>query len=178
MLVPRQKTPGLSVPKLDSANFDLARDGAERFTLVVFYRGLHCPICATYLKELERLVPEFESRGVQPIAISSDGQERAQAMAEKVGAKKLRFGYGLPLSVARDWGLLISTSRGKTSTGVVEPDLFSEPGVFLIRPDQTLYYGAVQTMPFVRPSFRELVAALDFIIKNDYPARGEYTGAV
>lgn len=178
MLIPRQKTPGLTVPKLDGANFDLTSDGAERFTLVVFYRGLHCPICATYLKELERLVPEFESRGVSPIAISSDGQERAQAMAEKVGADKLRFGYGLPLSVARNWGLMISTSRGKTSTGVVEPDLFAEPGVFLVHPDQTLYYGAVQTMPFVRPSFRELVAALDFIIKNDYPARGEYTGAV
>jgi peroxiredoxin len=178
MLTPRQKTPGLSVPTLDGSTFDLANENAERFTLVVFYRGLHCPICATYLKELERLVPEFESRGVQPIAISSDGQERGQEMAQKVGADKLRFGYDLPLSVARDWGLLISTSRGKTSTGVVEPDLFSEPGVFLVRPDQTLYYGAVQTMPFVRPSFRELVAALDFIIKNDYPARGEYTGAV
>jgi len=178
MLIPRQKTPGLSVPTLDGPAFDLADATPERFTLVVFYRGLHCPICATYLKELERLVPDFESRGVTPIAISSDGQDRAQAMAEKIGADKLRFGYGLPLSVARGWGLLISTSRGKTSTGVVEPDLFAEPGVFLVRPDQTLYYGAVQTMPFVRPSFRELVAALDFIIKNDYPARGEYTGAV
>jgi len=56
--------------------------------------------------------------------------------------------------------------------------LFAEPGVFVIRPDQTLYYGSVQTMPFVRPSFRELVSALDFMIENDYPARGEYTGEV
>jgi hypothetical protein len=33
-------------------------------------------------------------------------------------------------------------------------------------------------MPFVRPHFSELVAALDFAIANSYPARGEYTGAV
>ena len=56
--------------------------------------------------------------------------------------------------------------------------LFSEPGVFLVRPDQTLYYASVQTMPFVRPVFKEMVQALDFVIANDYPARGEYTGSV
>jgi len=33
-------------------------------------------------------------------------------------------------------------------------------------------------MPFVRPHFAELVSALDFAIKNDYPARGEYQGAL
>jgi hypothetical protein len=33
-------------------------------------------------------------------------------------------------------------------------------------------------MPFVRPKFSEMLQALDFVIKNDYPARGEYTGAV
>jgi hypothetical protein len=33
-------------------------------------------------------------------------------------------------------------------------------------------------MPFVRPVFKELVSALDFAIAKDYPARGEYTGAV
>ena len=176
MLIPRQKTPDLSVPTLAGDGFDLGSDDADLFTLVVFYRGLHCPICGTYLKELVRLLPEFEKRGVKVIAISSDGRDRADLMAQKVGASPLRFGFDLPLSVARAWGLYISTSRGKTSLGIEEPALFAEPGVFLVRPDQTLYYGAVQTMPFVRPSFRELVAALDFIIANDYPARGEYTG--
>ncbi len=59
-----------------------------------------------------------------------------------------------------------------------EPALFSEPGVFLVRADGTLYYGAVQTMPFARPHFDELMAAVDFAVAKDYPARGEYTGAV
>lgn len=178
MLVPRQKAPELSVEMLDRGHFDLADEAPERFTLVCFYRGLHCPICGNYLKELERLTPAFAERGVTTIAISSDGEERARTMAEKVGASALRFGYGLSLAKAREWGLYISTSRGKTSIGVEEPALFSEPGVFLIRPDQTIYYLSVQSMPFVRPNFGELVQALDFVIKNDYPARGEYTGAV
>ena len=50
--------------------------------------------------------------------------------------------------------------------------------MFLLRPDRTIYYLSVQSMPFVRPPFGETVQALDYIIKNDYPARGEYVGAL
>lgn len=178
MLMPRQKTPDLNLPMLDGQQFDLSTDATTRGTVVCFYRGLHCPICATYLKELERLTPEFAERGVKTIAISSDGQDRAAQMAEKIDAQNLRFAYDLPLTKARDWGLYISTSRGKTSIGIEEPALFAEPGLFLINPDQTLYYMSVQTMPFVRPHFKELLGALDFAIANNYPARGEYTGEV
>ena len=178
MLIPRQKTPNLSLPILDGSTFDLASERSERGTVICFYRGLHCPICANYLKELERLVGAFVERGVSCIAVSSDDEERTWAMAEKIDAKALRFGYDLPLSVARDWGLYISTSRGTTSIGIEEPALFSEPGLFMVSPDMSLYYGSVQTMPFVRPHFSELVSALDFAIANNYPARGEYTGEV
>ncbi|EDZ48175.1 redoxin [Rhodobacterales bacterium Y4I] len=178
MLIPRQKTPNLTLPTLDHGAFDLSSETAERGTVICFYRGLHCPICANYLKDFEKKVPDFAERGVSSIAISTDGEERTRAMADKIEAKALRFGYGLPLSEARDWGLYISTSRGKTSIGIEEPELFAEPGLFMVTPQRTLYYGSVQTMPFVRPHFAELVAALDFAIPNNYPARGEYTGEV
>ena len=178
MLMPRQKTPGLTVETIADGSFDLASEGSERGTVICFYRGLHCPICATYLTELEKLTPQFAERGVSTIAISSDVEDRAQGMAEKIEAKNLRIGYGLSLPVAKEWGLYISTSRGTTSIGIEEPALFSEPGLFMVTPEQSLYYGSVQTMPFVRPHFSELVGALDFAIKNNYPARGEYSGAV
>lgn len=178
MLVPRQKVPVLAVDTLDGTRFDLSGETPARLTLVCFYRGLHCPICVSYLKELERQVPALRERGVEAIAISSDTSERARQMAEKVGATLLRVGYGLSLDVARAWGLFISASRGKTSIGIEEPALFSEPGVFLVRPDQTLYWLSVQSMPFARPNFAEVVQALDVVIRNDYPARGEYTGAL
>ena len=128
--------------------------------------------------ELGRLLPDFEQRGVQVVAVSSDGEERSREMATKVNGQALRMGYGLSLQGARQWGLNISTSRGKTSIGIDEPALFSEPGLFLVRPDGTLYWGSTQTMPFARPHFDEILGAIDFVVKNDYPARGEYTGAV
>lgn len=178
MLMPRLPVPSLALPTLAHGPYELAREPAPRFSLLVAYRGLHCPICHKYLLELARLQPEFEQRGVGVLAFSSDGRERAQAMADKLAAPALRMGYDLPLAVARQWGLYISSSRGKTSIGIEEPALFSEPGVFIVRPDGTLYYGAVQTMPFARPHFDELLAAIDFAIAKDYPARGEYAGAL
>ena len=178
MLIPRQPAPPLKLQTLEHGEFDLSAEQPAAMTLVVAYRGLHCPICATYLKELERLVPAFAECGVGVIAFSSDDEARTRLMAEKIGARQLRLGHGLPLAVARQWGLAISAGRGKTSIGIEEPALFSEPGVFLIRPDQTVYWLSVQSMPFARPHFAELLQALDFVQKNDYPARGEYTGAL
>ena len=178
MLMPRQPVPALSVPTVAHGDFTLASEAPQHFTLVVFYRGLHCPICLKYLLELCRLLPEFEQRGVKVIALSSDSAERAQAMADKLRTPDLRVGHSLPLAVARAWGLYISASRGMTSIGIEEPPLFSEPGVFLVLPDNTLYLGAVQTMPFARPHFDELCDALDFALAKNYPARGEYAAAV
>lgn len=177
-LTPRYPVPALNVPLTTDGRFVLGAAPGEHFDLIVFYRGLHCPICAKYLMELERLAPEFATRGVQVLAVSSDDAQRAQQMAEKVKASAVKFGYGLSLRSAREWGLYISASRGKTSIGIDEPALFSEPGVFIVRPDGTLYYGAVQTMPFARPPFQDLLGAIDFAIAKDYPARGEYTAEV
>ena len=84
MLIPRQAVPELKLATVAHGAFDLASEGAQNFTLAVFYRGLHCPLCAKYLQELERLVPEFEKRGVIVIAVSSDNAERDAAMAEKI----------------------------------------------------------------------------------------------
>lgn len=178
VLMPRQPVPALDVPLLDGSAFKLAVSPAPTFNLLVFYRGLHCPLCAKYLIELEKLHDEFIQRGVVPLAISSDTAERAAEMAKKVGASKLKFAHSLPLPIARQWGLTISTSRGKTSIGIDEPAMFSEPGLFLVKPDGTLYWGSTQSMPFARPHFDEIIGAIDFVVKNDYPARGEYTGEV
>ncbi|WP_230968857.1 peroxiredoxin-like family protein [Nitrogeniibacter aestuarii] len=178
MLMPRQAVPGLNLPLHGGGHFDLAEAGEHRFTMLVFYRGLHCPICAKYLKELAGMASQFAERGVRLVAISSDNAERAAEMVERIGDTPLPVAHSLPLQLARDWGLYLSTSRGKTSIGIEEPAVFSEPGIFLVRPDGTLYFAAVQTMPFARPDFADLLGAIDFAIAKDYPARGEYTGAV
>ena len=172
-LMPRQPVPPLSVATLDGDRWVLAEQQPNSFTLIVFYRGLHCPICQPYLRELDRMLADFQQKGIEVIAISSDVEGRARGAKEGWKLADLRIGYGLSIDTAKAWGLYVSTSRGMTSIGIEEPALFSEPGLFLVRPDGTLYAAAVQTMPFARPHFKELLSALDFIIANDYPARGE-----
>lgn len=137
-LLPRQPVPDLTVPTLSGTTWSLTAASPQRFSLVVFYRGLHCSICTTYVAELDKSVPELTTRGVETIAISSDTEARAREAQDKWRLAQLTVGHSLTIGVARTWGLYISSGRGVTSAGVEEPALFNEPGVFLVRPDRTL----------------------------------------
>jgi len=172
-LIPRQPAPALDVATVGGGVWRLADQKPQSFTMLVFYRGLHCPICSRYLGDLEGKLDEFAKRGVAAIAVSSDDADRAAEAKAKWKLAKLTVGYGLDLAAARRWGLYVSAGRGKTSIGIEEPALFSEPGLFLIKPDGTLYFAAVQTMPFARPNFADILTATDFVLAKNYPARGE-----
>jgi hypothetical protein len=119
------------------------------------------------------MIGEFEKRGVSTVITSTDTKERAGQAKEQWGLPNLTVGFGVSIDKAREWGLYISTSRGMTSAGIEEPALFAEPGLFLVKPDGTLYWGSISTMPFARPHFNEIAQAIDFAVSKNYPARGE-----
>ncbi len=168
---PGQPAPDLNVDLVGAGSFKLADASPERFTMVVFYRGLHCPVCRSYNKALVRQLDALAERGVEVVAVSMDDEDRATTTVQdwKLG-EDLRVGYGLTEESARQWGLYISSAISDS-----EPATFAEPGLFLVRPDGTLYYAAVNSMPWGRPDLEELTKALDFIIDKDYPARGMAT---
>ena len=173
MIKPRQAVPELEVVTLGGGTWSLSEQSPENFTMVVFYRGLHCPICGRYLRDLDRKIGDFAEKGVEVIMISTDSEERARQAKADWKLEHVTVGYGLGLETARAWGLYVSGGVGKTSVGIEEPALFNEPGLFVVRPDGTLYFGTVQTMPFARPNFGEILQALDFVLAKNYPARGE-----
>ena len=110
-LSPVKPFPPLTVPLVGGEPWTLSDQRPNLFTLVVFYRtGL--PGAAKYLRELERLLPEFESRGVQVVAISRRAGQAEQAR-QNWKLDTLKVGYDLPLEVARRWGLYLSASRGR-----------------------------------------------------------------
>ncbi len=172
-LKPRRPVPPLSLPLAGGGVWTLNDPAPERFSMLVFYRGLHCPICSTYLRDLDRRIEDFAELGIAPVAISSDTAARAEKSKARWEIEKLPIAYGLDIEEGRRWGLFVSTGRGKTSAGIEEPAQFTEPGLFLVRPDGTLYASIVNTMPFARPNFAELRQSLAKIIEIDYPARGE-----
>ena len=169
-LIPQQPAPALEVPTVGGGTWSLADQNPENFTMIVFYRGLHCPICKMYLGGLNQLAGD---KGVNVVVISSDVEERAAEAKESWGLDNLTVGYGLDLDTARDWGLYISAGKGVSGAGIEEPALFSEPGLFLVKPDNSVYFVTTQTMPFARPAFAELLKGLDFVIAKNYPGRGE-----
>ena len=87
---PRQAAPDLAIKTTDGATWTLADQSPENFSLVVMYRGLHCPICSRYLKDLDNKLGDFAETGVEAIALSSDGEDRADQQAAGKGAEKLK----------------------------------------------------------------------------------------
>jgi peroxiredoxin len=184
-VLPGQVAPALILPTLKDDTFDLLKQSPEKFTIVVFYRGKHCPICLQYLQEIEEHYESLKQNGMEVVAISMDGKEKAVETAETASAsmpgreekktdenKLLSFPilHGLTVEMAREWGLYLSSAIPGSS----EPDVFSEAGLFVIRPDHTVFMAQVQSAPFTRPNIEQLVGGLKFAGDNAYPARGTF----
>jgi peroxiredoxin len=161
--------PALGFPLLSGDRFNLTGETPENFTLVIFYRGLHCPICR---KQIETdVVPNLKAlaeKGVEVVAVSMDEEERARKQEAEWNFNDLRVGYALTEATAREWGLYISSARN----GSTEPEIFCEPGMTLVRPDGSVFAHWQQSVPFARPGMGDLISGVGFIVDNDYPARG------
>ena len=170
--------PGDTMPAVEArlvqaggARWALAQEKPAKLALLAFYRGAFCPICRVWLADLDRLVPEFEQRGVSVIALSCDPEESARKSVAEWGLARLRVGYGLDIEDARKAGLYVSEGRGVNPvTGVKEPVLFAEPALLLVRPTGELYAAWLQSTPYARVHFAELLTAVDNFVAKDLPA--------
>ena len=169
LLKPRQKTPNLRVPLIQGSEWSLEEQKPEHFTVVVFYRGVHCPLCKEYITELDSLVSEFHTVGATSVvAVSGDDIGRARKAISEWDIKHVPIGYSQSLASMREWGLYVSKAIREG-----QPNEFGEPAMFIIRPDQTLYAAIQTTMPFMRPNLKEAIETIKWVIENNYPARGE-----
>lgn len=166
---PRATAPPLILETL-SGHFDLAARMPARFTMVVFYRGVHCGFCRRYLQDLEILVPSFAEIGVDAVAVSCDDRERADKARHDWNLTRFPIAYGLSLDQAMEWGLFISTGIKAD-----QPDYFPEPGLFLIEPGGIIHAAYVQSWPFARPRLADIRDAIVFGGERNKPARGEMT---
>ena len=166
-LVPGDVVPSLTVDTLSGDRWSLAKQTPRNFTMVVFYRGLHCPLCAEYLQQLETKLAKFHNIGIEVIAISGDTYERAATSVEKWNLKELTVGYGLTREAMRQWGLYVSNGELEN-----EPPYFNEPGLFLIRPDGVLFFAGVNNAPYGRTDLDTLLSGMDYVLNHSYPLRG------
>jgi hypothetical protein len=54
--IPKGKAPSLVIQRAGAGEWSLADQRPGKFLLPVFYRGHHCPICKSYLKEVIEFV--------------------------------------------------------------------------------------------------------------------------
>ena len=108
-------------------------------------------MCKSYLETLSDVLGDYAERGVEVVAVSMDSVARTRKARMDWAVEAVPIGYGMTESTARAWGLYLSQG---IKDG--EPDLFSEPGFFLVRPDGTLYYAAVNSAPWGARTCRRL----------------------
>ena len=166
-LHPGQPVPDLSVNTVAGGRWNIADQVPERFTMIVFYRGLHSPDCRRYLRTLDEFAVDFRECGVEPFAVSGDSRARAREAQQDWRIENISIGYELPEDTMRCWGLFISRSLK-----VMEPDVFCEPGVFLVQNGGTLFFAAITNMPFGRPDLIQLAERLRVLDDRAVMARG------
>lgn len=170
-LTPTQTPPALSLPLTGGGSTDdlaLGSGADGRFSLVVFFRGLHCPVCRKQLAELDRGLGDLREAGVgRVLAVSMETPDRSAQLVQEWHLGDLPVAHSLSEVSTREWGLFVSTS---IKDG--EAPVFNEPGMFVLDADGTLYWSNVSSMPFGRPALHDVIAGLQFAHKAHYPARG------
>jgi peroxiredoxin len=170
-LTPTHTAPSLSLPLTGGGSTDdlaLGTGADGRFSPVVFFRGLHCPVCRKQVGELDRRLGDLREAGVgRVVAVSMETSERSAQLVQEWHLGDLPVAHGLSEASAREWGLFVSTA---IKDG--EAPVFNEPGVFVLDADGTVYWSNVSSMPFGRPALDDVLAGLQFAQQQDYPAQG------
>jgi peroxiredoxin len=168
-IIPGKKAPSLNIETISGNTWSLDKHLNKSKCMIVFYRGLHCPVCSVFLKQIESQLLEYKKSNTEVIVVSMDNKEKALKVKSDWSIKNLNIAYGLSEENARKWGLYISKSIKEA-----ESDLFCEPGLFIIKEDGTLYLANTSNMPWARPDLTDFPAKLIFAEENNYPVRGNY----
>lgn len=139
----------------------------DRWTLLIIYRGKHCPRCKKYLNQLQQMLPAWDEAQFDVAVISADVEAKAAADQAEFGWT-FDLGYGLTKPQMRAMGLYISEPLS-----AAEADgLFAEPAMFGITPDGIAQIISINNAPAVRPDLVELLDGMIFTLANNRPVRG------
>ena len=139
----------------------------DNWTLLVVYRGKHCPRCKKYLNILNDMRIEWATAGFDVVVTSADTQAKAQADKDEFGWE-FDLGYDLNEAQMEALGLYVTEPLSANESD----RRFAEPGTYVIRSDGSLIVVALSNGPAARPDLGELLDGMIFNKTNDRPARG------
>ena len=166
-----QKVPDVHARDLDGRDVTLSSLYAKAPILLVFYRGGWCPYCNSEIHALTAAYPDYQKRGVVPVAVSVD---RPEAEA------KMKATYTIPFPVLSDSdAAMIEAFRvvkkvgddelAKMKSFGVDLDAYSGkthheiaiPALFLIDRAGVVRWAHSDPDFKVRPSTAQILAAID-----------------
>jgi peroxiredoxin len=166
-----QKVPDVHARDLDGKDVALSSMSSKGPILLAFYRGGWCPYCNSEIHALTTAYPEYQKRGVTPVAVSVDKPE-AEA--------KMKATYTIPFPVLSDsdaamieafhvvkkvgdeelakmkgFGVDLESYAGKTHHEIAIPALFLIDRAGVVR------WAHSDTDFKVRPTTAQILAAID-----------------
>ncbi len=156
----------ISFPKLGGGTLTVGGP-KDNWTLLVVYRGKHCPRCKKYLNILDGMRADWAAAGFDIAVVSADTEEKAQADLDAFGWQ-FDLAYDLSETQMETLGLYVTEPLSPNETD----RRFAEPGTFVIRPDGSILLIAISNGPSARPELAELLDGMIFTKTNDRPPRG------
>jgi peroxiredoxin len=166
-----QKIPAVHARDLDGNDVALSSQYAKGPILLVFYRGGWCPFCNSEIHALTMAFPEYQKRGITPVAVSVDMPTEEA---------KLKATYAIPFPVLsdsdaaaieafhvvnkvsdeqfakmKDFGVDLEASSGKTHHEIAIPSLF------LVDRGGVVRWAHSDPDFKTRPSTAQILAAID-----------------
>lgn len=141
------------------------------WTMVVIYRGTHCPICLKYLNAITEFKDRLKSLNIDLIAASADTAKQLDAMKEKGLEVNFPILTELAISDMKTLGLYLSDPMDESETDHV----FPEPALFIVNEEGKVVMIDIANAPFIRPDLEQLVSGLEFALEKNYPIRGTHT---
>jgi peroxiredoxin len=142
-----------------------------RSVLLVFYRGGWCPYCNFQIHELTAAYPEYQKRGVTPVAISVDKQDEAAKaeatytipfpllsdpdLAAHKAFRVIHQADEAEVAKLKGFGIDLEERSGKTHHA------FAVPSLFLIDKGGVVRFAHADPEYKVRPRTKQILAAID-----------------
>jgi peroxiredoxin len=156
----------MAFPKLGGGEITVGGP-KDNWTLLVVYRGKHCPRCKKDLNILEEMRSDWANAGFDVVVVSADTEEKAKADQAEFGWS-FNLAYDLSETQMETLGLYITDPLSPAESD----RRFAEPGTYVLREDGSLIVVALSNGPAARPDLTELLDGMIFNKTNDRPARG------
>lgn len=157
--------PEMTFPKVGGGQLSVAGQ-RDRWSMLIVYRGRHCPKCKAYLGKLSNMIGAWDKM-LDVVVVSADPLEKAMADVAEFGWA-FDLGYGLTEDQMSQLGLYVSDPLSEAETDA----RFAEPGTFAFKPSGELMLVDISNGPAARPDLDMLLGGMQFNIENDRPVRG------